>query len=226
MSNKAVRLCIGVPSMSTWDADFGIDLAFLTAFLTSPLHDGKHVHLSILNKRGSMLANMREQMVQQALNENYHYLLFIDSDQTFPHDLFHRLYKRQKQVVACNVATKAIPSWPTARLKSDTTAGEPLFTKPGDKDLVEVWRIGTGVMLIDLNIFKRRGMVSPWFAPKWNPELHDYSGEDWGFCEKLQECGVKLYVDHDVSQDIGHVGKFEYKHKHVVKTHNALKDAV
>ena len=226
MSNDVVRLCIGIPSMNTWDADFGLDLAFMTAYLSSPLPDGKYVHLSIQSKRGSMLANMREQMIQKALDEHYHYFLFIDTDQTFPHDLFHRLYMRQKQVVACNVATKSIPAWPTARLKGDTMAGNPVFTGPDDDELLQVWRIGTGIMLINLNVFKREGMDHPWFAPKWNPELQDFSGEDWGFCEKLENCGVKIYCDQDLSREIGHVGKFEYKHKHVVKGKDILKDAV
>jgi len=225
MKKTHIRLSICIPSTDIWLAEFGMDLAFLVAYLTSPLHDGMYTQLSIQNKRGSMLANMREQVVETAIEQDYEYVLFLDSDQTFPPDLFHRLYKHGKQVVGCNVATKQIPANPTARLKGDDYKGVPLYTGPDDEDLVPVWRLGTGIMLIKLNVFKRKGMEQPWFPQRWNEEQHGHVGEDWGFCEKLEASGVKIYVDQDLSREIGHIGKMEYKHRHVVKQ-DFLKDAV
>ena len=35
--------------------------------------------------------------------------------------------------------------------------------------------------------------------------------------ERLEKAGVKLYVDHDVSLDVGHLGTLNYQHDLVVK---------
>lgn len=223
---KDIRLAICIPSGGSWSADFGMHLVFLTNYLAAHgIIEGKTVQYYIQNKRGSILANMREWMVQAAIKQKATHILFLDSDQTFPRDLVHRLMKHGKQVVACNVATKMLPPSSTARLKGGLH-GVPLFTKEHDTDLVPVWRVGTGVMLINLNIFKREGMEAPWFNQRWNPELNGYVGEDWAFCEKLEASGVKIYVDQDVSREIGHVGSLTYDHSMVDEAYlNASSDS-
>lgn len=169
------------------------------------------------NKRGSILANMRQDMVTQAIENHATHLLFIDSDQTFPRDTFHRLMKHKKQVVAANIATKVIPSSPTARLKGNGSLGIPIATMEASPELEEVWRVGTGIMLINLNIFKRKELkTGPWFTQRWNEETNAYVGEDWAFCEELEKAGVKLYIDHKVSLEIGHLGTLNYGHDLVV----------
>jgi len=31
---------------------------------------------------------------------------------------------------------------------------------------------------------------------------------------KAKEIGYKIYIDHDVSREIGHIGTFEFRHEH------------
>lgn len=206
------RVLIAIPSMGTWDADFGMSLAFMMNHVTRyPEIDKKGLMVQLHNKRGSILANSRQSLVQSAIDNGATHILFIDSDQTFPPDLLHRLMKHKKQIVACNIATKVLPSTGTARLKSGTL-GVPLCTTPETTDLVRVWRVGTGIMLINTNVFKREGMEKPWFSQYWSEELDAYVGEDWAFCEKLEQSGVSLYVDQEVSREIGHIGKLNYSH--------------
>lgn len=209
---KNLRLVIGIPSTQEWCADFGMSLAFLVARLSQQIPGFASQQYRIHNKRGSILARSRQKLVEEAIKGDATHLLFIDSDQTFPSDLVHRLLAHKKQVVGCNIATKMIPSTPTARLKDGTVFGKPLYTEADDTDLVKVWRLGTGIMMLDLNLFKRKGMEAPWFDQHWVEEIHDYMGEDWGFCEKLEAAGVSIYVDQDLSREIGHVGKLEYTH--------------
>jgi hypothetical protein len=203
---------IAVPSTQSWEADFGMSLVFLSTYAAANGKLGeKEIHYRIHNKRGSILANMREDLVRTALEGDATHLLFIDSDQTFPRDLLHRLLAHGKQVVAANIATKMLPSSTTARRKDGTKKGEMVLTVPGGEILEEVWRVGTGIMLIDLNLFKREGMGEPWFSQRWDGEESHFIGEDWGFCEKLEAAGVRIWVDHAVSWDVGHVGKLEYR---------------
>jgi len=211
---KKVRLVIAVPSQQTWDADFGMDLVFMMNYLTShpEFATGTVEGFRLHNKRGSILANMREWLIQEAIKGEATHLLFIDSDQTFPRDLFHRLVNHGKKVVAANITTKTLPPSTTARVSD----GVPLLTGEHDTDLVKVWRVGTGIMLIDLNVFKREGMAGPWFNQRWNEEQNAYVGEDWAFCEKLERAGVGIYVDQDVSREVGHIGRLTYGHDMVI----------
>ena len=54
-------------------------------------------------------------------------------------------------------------------------------------------------------------MPKPWFKPDWDEE-HGYHGEDWAFMGHLEKQGVKLFIDHDLSWLVGHVGSMEYGH--------------
>ena len=216
---KTNRLIIAIPSGQEWSADFGMALVFMTNYLASkPEINGKVTQMRVHNKRGSILPNMRQKLVEQALEGGATHLLFLDSDQTFPADLVHRLMEHKKLVVAANIATKSFPANFTARKEGNVQ----VYTGPDSHGLERVWRVGTGVMLLDLRLFKRDGMQErPWFSPHWNEETQDYVGEDWAFCERLEAAGVPIYIDHDVSREIGHVGKFEYTYDLV----EGLKDA-
>jgi hypothetical protein len=216
VKGKKLKLVIAVPSRDEWLAKFGMSLLFMVQQLNNQIPGFAEQQAVVLNKRGSILAQMRQKIIEQALAMQATHVLFVDSDQTFPADLVHRLLQHNVPVVACNVATKTIPSSPTARAKGDTPAGVPVPTLETSTGLQKVWRIGTGVMLIDLRIFKRPGMEAPWFSQRWDETIGEYVGEDWAFCEKLESAGVHIYIDHDVSKEIGHVGTMEYDHSLVV----------
>ena len=212
---KDARVFIGIPSQETWKADFGMCVVQMTAMLSQPLRDGNKIQsCRIWNSKGSILPKLRTILVKQALQGNFTHILFIDSDMTFPADTLHQLLNRDKAVVACNCPVKAIPSSPTARLHGGER-GEPLFSIPDDFGVRQVWRVGTGIMLVKTSIF--RELPEPWFPIKWNEKLQDYTGEDWAFCEKLEQADIPIYVDLQLSKQIGHVGSFVFEHKHVEK---------
>lgn len=49
--------------------------------------------------------------------------------------------------------------------------------------------------------------LQPWFLPKFLPEECDYTTEDVPFFEKARGAGYDVWVDHDVSKQVGHTGK-------------------
>ncbi len=223
---KKLKLFIAVPSTHIWEATFGMSLVFMTNHLAAhPIEGFRDIEYQIFNKRGSLLANMRQWLLERAIKEGYTHLLFVDSDQTFPPDLVHRLISHDKQVVACNIATKKMPPDPTARQHSLSKIGGELVYSHDQTGLEQVWRVGTGIMLIDLNLFKRKGMEPPWFNQRWNEGLNSYVGEDWGFCEKLQKAGVKIFVDHDLSVEVGHIGPLNYGHDMIAMHRQSIKGA-
>lgn len=207
---RTFKLFVAVPSGEYWHRLFGTSLAMMIGELAcKPVLNYQAVDFRIHNVRGSILPRSRERLTDLALAWGASHMLFVDSDMAFPSDLVHRLAAHQKWIMACNCATKQIPASTTARLKSITKqGGEPVYS---DKSGIEkVWRVGTGVMLIDMRVFLK--IKKPWFPITWIPEINNYEGEDWGFCRKAEEAGLAIYVDHDASRLIGHAGEMVYSH--------------
>lgn len=200
---------IGIPSHGHWSAHFGMSLlkACMYTLTKAP------VALKIINKRGSILPALREGIVLDAIKMKADHLIFLDCDQTFPADAFVRLLAHKKSVVACNIVTKAIPANPTARRKiKGNDYGEPVYTDQISSGLEKVWRVGCGIMLLDVKTLAR--LTTPRFAFVYKYD-DQYLGEDWYLCEKLEAAGVSIYVDHDLSKQVGHVGDFEFVHDYV-----------
>jgi hypothetical protein len=208
---KDLRVLVGVPSQGTWLAHFGMSLLNLNGYMMqAPVPGFGGMESRVANIRTSILSNSRLDCVKAAQKAEADYLLFLDSDQTFPPDAFHQLVSHRKKVVAANVATKSLPAQPTAR-NLEGTKQVPVFTDQMSTGLEEVWRIGTGVMLIDMRVFREIGL-NVWGMP-WIEELQKYQGEDWTFCEACEKAQIPLYIDHDLSKRVGHVGHFEYTHE-------------
>lgn len=210
---RLIKVFVGVPSQETWKADFGMSLVHMVAMVSQPLRDGTKIQSCRLwNSRGSILPKLRTTLVKQALQSEATHILFIDSDMVFPAETLHKLLERGKAVIGCNCPVKTIPSSPTARQEGGDR-GMPVYAAPDDFGIEKVWRVGTGIMLVETRVFKQ--IPEPWFPVEWNEKTGDYTGEDWAFCEKLEAAGIPIYIDRQLSKLIGHVGSFTYEHKHV-----------
>lgn len=207
------KVAICVPSGMEWDADFGMCLVNMFAHvLTRPMKGVRQINLMLLNERTSLIPKSRQGLLEKAIAGEADFALFIDSDQTFPSNTLYRLLHWKMPVVACNIATKSIPASPTARQKSDShPGGDVVYSDSGMHGLERVWRVGTGVMLVDLDWVRK--MPKPWFNVTYNSQLGEYTGEDWYFCEELEKIGAGIYVDHDLSREIGHRGMLTYTHQ-------------
>lgn len=208
---KELRVVVGVPSGGTWYAQFGMCLMNMVLMMQNP-PEGCTIQTRIHNTRGSILPRSRQNIIDRALRSGATHVLFVDSDQTFPAETFHQLYSHGKPVVAANIPTKSLPANTTARVKSDDPWGMEVITGAEDVSLEAVWRVGTGVMLIDLEIFEWVDWPQPIFTQEWAEEIQDYHGEDWGFCKWLESCGIPIFVDHALSNTIGHIGELVYTH--------------
>lgn len=203
---------IAIPSGSDWKADFGMSLAGLMAHIGRPLKNDKRIEMLRLNNlKGSILSRSRQKLVEQAQKEGVSHILFLDSDMTFPVWTLHRMLDQEKMILAANCAVKQLPSNPTARHYDPMSQpGQVVYSDAEKPALEEVWRVGTGVMLINMKVFDK--VPSPWFDITWNPDLQDYTGEDWNFCAKAQAAGIPIHVDHMLSLHIGHIGSYTYTH--------------
>ncbi len=203
------RVMVAIPSGDQVQADF------MMCLLQMCMYSMARTPFDIVvdNFKGSILPLSRETLVNNALQRGATHILFVDSDMGFPAETIDRLMSHEEQVVACNCVTKRIPATPTARLYDPMEPGgevvyPPISWSPGDAELQEVWRVGTGVMLIDLSVFD--ALPKPWFPISWEDDLQQYRGEDWNFCAGLQALGVPIYIDIPLSYAIKHQGKLDY----------------
>jgi len=65
------------------------------------------------------------------------------------------------------------------------------------------------MFLLELDALKN--VPAPHFEVRWREDIQDYSGEDMYFCRKLFAAGEQIFIDHDLSNDCGHVGSLVYR---------------
>jgi len=193
-----VALCI--PARDTVHTVFARSLANITSYLT------KHkIDYSLHFVLGTVIANSRTQLVNEALEENADYILWLDSDMHIPSTILKKLLTHNKDIVACTYSTRYKPYDTVAFLDFNNPPAR-LDAKNG---LHEVLAVGMGCMLVKTSVYKN--LPKPWFNHAYNEELDDFSGEDIWFCKLAKEHGYKTYIDCDTSQLVAHIGTKAFK---------------
>lgn len=209
MRIKDYHVLVGVPSTGYWTAETAkcVALMFSDFSLYKVKGAGKQ-KISLMSIQASMLCTSRQMMVAKALSIGATHLMFVDSDMLIPMDTARRLLERRKEFVAANCTTRKFPTEQVGH----SLEGERLDSR-GKHGLEEVQHVGLAVSMIETEVL--RDLVPPLFLMDWIPSMQTYCGEDVYFCQKLVEKGVKLWIDHDVSQKVQHVGKYNYGHKDI-----------
>jgi len=202
-----VRLYVSVASNRMWQPKFGQALCGLTQYLTGNGIKAEGYNLTNYFVRswgnGSCLSMLRQTFVDEMIAGDYTHWLSLDDDMTFPMDIVDRLISRGKDIVSCN-----------ARYKTDEIKGscQGMDGKPidstGKTGLEELKTMGGAIFLARIDAF--RHIPKPHFQVLWSPSHHDYVGEDVYFATLLRVNGVKLYADHDVSQQVMHIGQKDF----------------
>jgi Glycosyl transferase family 2 len=217
---KSLNVFVCIPSGSHWLADFGKSLALMFSYYSHVKVPGYgQQKLSLVTMESSMLGQARETLVKRALKEKADYVLFLDSDMVFPHDTIHRLLKHAKEFICGAYTCRTYPVRPTA-VGYDGKKINSLDRKGIEK----IQHAGFGVCLIKLDVVKK--LRPPLFLMDFIPALGTQCGEDVYFSQKMAEIGVDLWVDHDLSKELGHVGKRIYSFKDIdpkdLESHNSI----
>ena len=205
---RPVRVAILVPSGDQWDADFCLSILQMQRYMMAkPVSDP--FDFMLLNERASLIAMQRENMVDTALeNEDITHLLWLDSDMTFPPYLFHRLFSHELPIVGCNYVKRTVPSFPNSRALN----GKMIGTPKGLLGLEEAETAGFGAVLMQREVFENT--PKPWFDTVWldKGDKFEMMGEDVFFFRKARKLGrYPLFIDHSLSQKVGHVGTYAYE---------------
>ena len=201
-------IAVCTPARDMVHANYTFCLVNMVAFHTINTMDAVALKIN----QGTLIQNQRADLCLEAMGEGCSHVLFIDSDMTFPQDMVQRLLAHDKDIVATNCARRRMPTGPTAQRTLPDGSRELIYTMPESTGLEEVESIGMGVMLIKRKVFE--SLTEPWFETPWRTDKRGYIGEDVFFCRKAAAAGFRIYIDHDVSKEIGHIGTFEFKHDH------------
>lgn len=211
-----LNVVVVVPSGPHWLADFSTSLiSMMGYFLNNKVPGSNTCQFRVVNVKGSILPTLRLNGLKAAKAVDASHLLYVDSDHTFPADMLNRLLKWKKDCVAVNCVTKSLPATTTARKKVEGDPHGAIVYSDLEQvgQLERVWRVGTGVMLLSKRAYNQIPHDS--FAMTYKSDADTYQGEDWTLCEALEKAGVPIYIDHAISQQVGHVGVLNYTHDYV-----------
>jgi GT2 family glycosyltransferase len=151
------------------------------------------------------IADIRNRLVVDALNDGCTHLLTIDTDQVYPKDTIKKLMAHDLDIVGGVIHRRYPPFEPI--LKRWDIEKENYVNLPDEicysGDLVEVDATGCGCLLMKTEIFLN--MEDPWFAFSHNHQGYPI-GEDINFCKKAKEAGYRVFVD--TSIQIDHLTQF------------------
>lgn len=182
---------IAIPSRDFIHTNFALSLISMALYSRVPIY--------ISNIRSSILPVSRSMLVERAQENKSEYILFLDSDMVFPPDTLKRLLAHDKDIVCatyCRREGTTEPMGCTAEWESITADAI---------GVGEAGRVPMGVMLIRMSVFEK--MDKPYFRWAINQGRSEIVGEDAEFCDRARALGFKVYVDMELSRQVGHIGE-------------------
>lgn len=187
------KILIAVPCMDMVQARFAKSLATLA----------KVEDCTVSFIMNSLIYDARNKFCQQAIEGEFDYIMWFDSDMVFPPETLQKLLLHDKDIVSGLYFRRSFPFTPVAFEKLDLTDDNGCdFKDLADvpKELAEVAGVGFGCVLMKTDVlFDIAGKEGPvWFSPIGN------IGEDCAFCIRARKYGYSIWLDPTLK--LGHVG--------------------
>jgi hypothetical protein len=216
-----VKIALCIPAHRQTESKFTqalTDMVIHTCGATIQV-DGEKVkpELKLFIVSSSLLTESRNRLVAEAIHWEADFMLWMDADHVFPCDALIRLLNANKLVVGCNYARRHVPTAPTASKRGSNDEMELIWTTRETAEageLEEVAHLGLGLCLIDMRAFAYLEMQAekegkehfwPLFRIDPTPDGIRFVGEDVYFFKKLREAGIKVFLDHGLSWEVGHL---------------------
>ena len=196
-----MRLAIGGPTRDSVPAAFAVDVAQLYAYTRERGPWGSEVTVGFV--ASTYIHVGREWFLEAAIKQGATHVFWLDTDMSVPRETAVLLALQEQAVVGCNY-----------RVRQDSG----LFTAFRDEQRIPTRESSTGLEAVDYcgmgALLMRTDIVAdlarPWFRHGINAHGGDV-GEDVGFCRALRAAGHTIYIDHDLSKEIGHIGHHTYR---------------
>ena len=218
-----IRLAVCIPVYGDTKAKFTLSLVnAVTHFLGCKMvdTDGAAVarEVEVFMVSGSLITEARNRLFAEAFVWGATHILWLDADHVFPADTIPRLLAHGLDAVGCNYSRRCSPTAPTAA--KTVTSGEDyknLVYTTHDKavagEIEEVDSMGLGVCLLNMRVVemlqdhadKADGNFMPLFDLRVTEGKLGVVGEDVYFFRKVRAAGGKVWVDHGLSWEVGHI---------------------
>lgn len=235
-----MKIAICVPVYGMTHAKFTQSLASLiTHTLGADVRDADgaavKIELETFMVSCSMLTEGRHRLVAEALHWGADHMLCLDADHVFPADALVRLLGHNLPVVGCNYPRRFAPTAPTAAREGgdDERSSSLVYTtrELAEQGKIEpVAHLGFGLLLIDMRVFdalqahaeaEGDGNFLPLFKFVETPGKIGMIGEDVFFFRKLAAAGIRPFVDHRLSWEVGHLFEIVLTNGHAVAQREA-----
>jgi len=204
-----LKVLVCTPSVGQCKFTYSMSLCNMIGHFctTQVFPECKQQQIEFAGIEGSGVSSARESFIDKALEGDYTHLLFIDEDMMFPNDALHRLLRWRQDMVGVNYRKKLPPgTW----LAVSADEKERVETTEESKGLQEVTYTGFGFFLMSRKALE--AVKPPRFLLQWLDDMNGYSTEDVVYMKKAREAGMKVYIDHDLSKEIGHLGTLDYRY--------------
>ncbi len=202
--DTGVKLVIAIASNRSWAPLFGRSFGGLMLYLGMSKLGGRLAGFNLRIVTQAYLVTERQDALDMALEGDYTHLLYLDDDQTFPHDVVDRLLAHDKPIVTCNYRKKS-PEVQFVCADHDNQ----FIDSRGKTGLERIFSCGMGITLIKLDALRK--IPKPHFGVVYSKSINKFIIEDGYFANVMKVNGVDMWVDHDLSQVVGHVGETEYR---------------
>jgi hypothetical protein len=185
--------------------DKAVSLDFMVSFLAMDKPDYTLlVPKFVIGSFAKDIAAIRNNLVDQALNDGCSHLLMLDTDQVYRDSAMVMKMLSHKMPVVGAPVHRRYPPFDAILLRGDV--GEYKFIPDEEVyggGLIEIDATGTGCIMLDMSIFDQ--LNRPFFEITMKGDK--VVGEDIGFCSKLRAKGIPIRAD--TSIEIGHMTLFE-----------------
>lgn len=201
-----IKVAVCIASTGHCKTQFAISLSSLMAYFPSArlALEEPDQYIGQFMVESSGLAHNQHQLILRAKDWGATHIFWVEDDMQFPPDALHQLFARRQRWVGANYPMRCGPPFEYTALGMD---GKRCYTGPESKGLEQVIYTGYGVTLMDINLFNE--IEAPWFEMAWLGD-GNYATTDSYLASKAAKAGIPIYVDHDLSQQIGHVGHHVY----------------
>lgn len=200
------RIALCTPTRDICSAEFNHSVEKMIGhFATNFIATGQAETVTLTDV-GTLLPDMRNTLARVAIEHGATHVLWLDNDMIFPVDMIERLYQHGKPIVAANYSQRKRPCKPVA-----AKDGLWVYTEENSSGLEMVDYVGMGCMLVETAIYE--SIPKPWHMLAWNEKKQEIVGEDVYFCRKARAAGADIWIDHDLSKEVFHIGYHNYSYK-------------
>jgi len=202
---ERVKVVVCVPVRDMVHASFAYCLSQMIGWT---VRHHPYVDLRLTFGNGTLLCEQRTFLAKDALDNGATWVVFLDSDMSFPVNTIELLLRSKQPIMAANYSTRKWPHLMPVTFKDDEEQTR-VYTRPDSPMIEEVAATGFGVIAVHRMAFE--AVPQPWFYTPFDVERGKYQcGEDIWFCRRAREAGLSVYVDHELSRQVAHAGVREW----------------